>query len=1008
MNLFKFNKLKTPLLLGAMLLSVVACSDYDDEIGGLSDRIDAIEGTYVTISSMESQIAAVTATIPDLTSIYNRLDALEGELEGVDLSELQAAIDGLNATIETSIESVVTTDFLTEMLDNVYLTEITLAQIQALLGDENEGLIADIVSAMAAASQWVGNDALADYLLIEDAYTNEDALTVVDSYFEEVKETLIADVAEKILSEEITLSSGAVTTIQSALENLTSRVAELEGRIQSLIFVPETADKFAVKFAGKDYVKFGEEMVYLAPVSSTRELTFQVSPASWAGKFTTENVTLYSVEYTRAEQPFTIVDVVASEEGDGKFTVSLIYNFDDAVSDYGHGIALHIDMEAVSGSTSSTDFITEYVSVDVEAGEDVASSIYYGKYEGDMFIPFAGVDGQVVIYDIEEIEKSYDYTETINFLDGCDWYVLNDDTLVTFASLYDSPSLLSIKEPTDEATLSPSTNESSYELTATSATIISGSADLIGDVITSGEYLFALTYGDESISLGSASTEITVVERALSYEAIPWNVMWTYASGNAYTSAASLTIDGCISISDSMSAEMFNEMYVNNNNISTTGFAKIYAVDGVEVPGASAEVVFFSAVNGSSDVKPIQVVLSGMPTETAEYLVVYTDPNVFSDNVEIEVPISFTGMPVVTGLDLGSVSPFSYIGQTSDVILDNLSAELWAVNKDAFEGHISEAEFESVISSIILTGSDGIRLRAANDVLSVRYANFAKFDFDTPYELSLELNDSVFGDAFTAISATVTLENNLRDYLQVANAFVDANGNVEIMTELLGVDNFDVIDKDLLSTHTFNVDANVTGEVKLVYSVVEDLDEWSIENPSSVIPTVENGVLVWGDWDSPEISMIVEAYVNDILVANNEFIAYITSPLGDEIVTEDMNLYIEDLTGSVDLDDAISLMLNKDGISENVFLNYMYAFGSDAPEFTYAGTNDSTTPSLVEIDADNVVSFSSNANTSVVMQKPVEYYYDVTFQTYLFGTIEGRVTVVVNENGASAPVVAQP
>ncbi len=999
MNLFKFNKLKTPLLLSAMLLSVVACSDYDDDIAGLSDRIDVIEGNYVTVSSMESQIAAVTATIPDLTSIYSRLDALEGELDGVDLSELQAAIDGLNETIATNIESVVTTDFLTEMLDNVYLTEITLAQIQALLGDENEGLIADIVSAMAAASQWVGNDALADYLLIDDAYSDADAQVVVASYFDEIKEALIAEVAAQTLSEEITLSSGTVTTIQAALDDLTSRVAELEGRIQSLVFVPETADKFAVTFAGQDYVKFGEEKVYLAPVSSTRELTFQVSPVSWAEKFTTENVTLYSVEYTRAEAPFTIVDIEASEEGDGKFTVSLVYNFEDAPL-FGYGLALYIDMEAVSGSTSSTDFITEYVSVDVEAGEDLASSIYYGKYEGNMFTFFAGVDGQIVVKDVEEIEKSYDYTETINFLDGCDWYVYKNDEMVTFASLYDAASLLSIEEPTDEATLSPSGNESSYELTATSATIIDGSADLIGDVITSAEYQFALTYGDETISLGSATTEITIVERALSYEATAWDFMWTYSSGNAYASAGSTTIDGCISISDSMSAEMFNELYDNNNN-GTTGSAKIYDVDGVEVPGASVEVVFFSMVNGSNDVKPIQVILSGMPTETAEYLVVYTDTDVFSDSVEIEIPISFTGMPVVTGLDLGSVSPFSYTGQTSDVILDNLSAELWAVNKDAFEGHISEAEFESVVSSIVLSGTDPMRLRAANNVLSVRYNNFANFDFDTPYELSLELEDDVFGDAFTTITATVILENNLEDYLQTADAFVDADGNVEIETELIG-SIFNVVSKNLVSTHTFNVDANVTGTVELVYSITEDLVEWSTANPTLAQPTVIDGVLSWGDWNSPEISMVVEAYVGGVLVASNEFIAYITSPLGDKIVTEMVDLYIDDLTGSADLDDSISLMLSKSGVSENVFLSYMYTFGSSAPEFTYAGTSDQTTPILVEIDSDNVVSFSDNATTSAVMQKPVEYYYTVTYQTYYFGVIEGEVTVKVNETGVVA------
>lgn len=1005
MSLFQFNKLKSPLVIGAVLLSVVACSDYDDQIADLSNRIEDIEGEYVSISSMEDQIAAVAADIPDLTSIYSRLDALEGELEGVDLSELSesiAALEGivesLDTTINTQIESTVTSDFLTKMLDDVYLTEVTLSQIQALVGDENEGLIKDIVDAMASASEWVGNDELSKYLKISDynEYTDAQATAAATAYFESIKETLIEEVGSD-LSEDIQLNSDAVAKLNSALEALTSRIAELEGRIQSLVFVPTHAGDFAVTFAANDYVEINSSKVYLTPVSSSRELTFRVSPASWAEKFNTDNVTLYSEKYTRATAPFSIEKIEASEEEAGRFTVTLKYNLDDAATE-GYGIALHVKIDAISeDATAGTDYVTDYVSVDVEAGEDMTNSICYGGYYGDSFryFAYAGSSSDVVY---ENLELEYNSTESVEFFAGCDWYIYNGTDYELFASIYSSESLLVVTPPTAAATASA--NSDKYTLTATSAAIKSGSTDLIGNIITSDYYKFAITSGSESLDFGRARSRVEITALTHDFVTTAWDdLKWEYSNTyNKYVSAGATTVDGCIAVLGDMSAEMFNEMYANNG--SGSGRAVVYEADGqTRVAGASAMVEFFSEVNGSNDIKPIKVTLVGMPTVSADYVVIYTDTNVFGDVVNIEIPVSIEGVPSITSLDTINTS-FDFEGQGSDMLVDGLAAALWAKNSAALAGHITESEFETIIASARVTTTTGqpMSLGISSDVLSVVY-DFGSLQFGEVYTMAISLSDSSLGDDFAEITANVKLENILVGTIQKANAFVDAAGNVEIETTLTDT-SFSVVDKDLKSTH--NLQSDLAGVV-MTYYITEDLAAWAAaSDPSLVAPAVNNGVLEWNDWNSTEINMVVEASINGVVVDSAEFVAYITNPLADKIETTVLNLYIDDLAGSVDLNSAISLEVNKGVISANVFPTYQLVFGSTAPLFEVAtvATNDPTTETLTQLNGD-IVSFSAAAESSAVMKNPVEYYYTVTYKTTYFGEYKADITVVVNEAGVA-------
>lgn len=1024
--------------MGAMLLGTFACSNYDDEISDLNGRIDNIEGSYVTVSSMESQIAAVSASIPDLTSIYSRLTSIEGQLgdlessvasmEGdlaglnVDLEDLQSTatsledaiatlnttMDGLNQTIETSISTVVTEDFLTAMLDNVYLTEITLSDITslltsdvlvALLGDENEGIIKDIVDAMAEAANWVGNDELANYLLLEDAYTDEDAKAAAEEYFNSIKDTLLSATAGEDMVEDIELNAEAISKLADALEALESRIADLEGRIQSVVFVPETAGVFATTFTGKDYVTIEKELVYLTDATSTQELTFRVSPSSWASKLTTENVTLYSEEYTRSEAPFTIESIVASETEAGKFTVSLKYNLDEAAL-YGYGLALYINVDGA-------DYTTSYVSVDVEAGADKTNSIVYGGYYSGEFATIASIDNVSVK---ESLSKSYDYTETVNFFDACAWYVVSADAngapvYTSFASLYSNDSILSITEPKDAATLAVDTNKDSYTLTATSATIKSGATSaLIGDVITSGDYTFALVNGETSIPFGTAFSELTITQQTHDFVSTAWSFNYEYGvtSYNSETFAidTGIVIDQTV---NAMSAEIFNALY---GLIAYTDYPNdgrslvIYESDKVTPAAISGYMYFESRVNSESDVKPLAIKLSNVTNVTADYVMVYTNTDVLGDIVTIEIPIHVEAIPAITAIPAINAE-FEFEGQSSNELLASISAELWKVNSEALTSHMTEEQFTAMIANqtTVDNSSAAMSLSVASDVLSVSY-DFSTLVFGEKYPMVVNFNDTTLGDDFTSIEATVTLNNSLAGSITAANAFVDGNGNVEIET-VLTADSFTVADKDLVSTHNLISSNSLIDGVTMTYSIVEDLDAWKVANPTLSAPTCVNNKLVWNEWNSNEIKMVVEAELQGVVVDSKEFTAYIVNPLADAITTTALNLYIDDLTGTVDLNEAISLIQSKTNPSSNVFPTYQSAFGA-APVFEYVGTSDSTTSVLVELNGDIVSFDTAVATSSAVMQNAVSYTYKVTYETNYFGSYTAEISVKVNEAGVSA------
>ncbi|MFI3262038.1 MAG: hypothetical protein R3Y26_03910, partial [Rikenellaceae bacterium] len=1126
MNLFQFDKLKAPLVTSALLLGVVACSNYDDEISDLSGRIDGIESTYVTISSMETQIAAVRADIPDLTSIYNRLTAVETEvvrIVDVDVADLksaivnfesslatsnadiasiqasvdalepklQAAIDLVNEQLLSTIESVktdlestisslelmdeegvkdiVTEDFLTAMLDNVYLTEVTLSQIQSLVteeyltailndvylkevtedyltdildgvyltdvsltqiqslvtesylteilndvylsevtlsqiqslvGDENEGFIKDIVDAMASASKWVGSDELSKYLLLEDAYTDEDAKAAAKEYFESIKITLItATDGTDITADAIQLTQATVTELDAALEALTSRVAELEGRIQSLVFVPETASNFAVTFAAKNYVTFGGSEVYLTPVESTKKLIFQVSPASWASKFTKENVSLLLSEYTRAEDPFTITDITVGTEGtDGKFTVTLKYNFDKG-HDYGYGVALHIDMDAISeDATEGTDFITEYVSVEVKAGTDITDDIVYGgEYDG-RFVEVATSSNRTTNL---AIDVQYDYTDAITFFGNCDWYV--GDKL--FSEVYEE-NLFKITGPTVKATVAPIDNVSAYTLTTTSAQIKTPSTDLIGNVVSSSDYTYALQYGSSSIPFGKANFTVNVTNLTHEFETNNWEIVWDYSKTTPYVSSDYDVIDGGIVIdpTDKMTAEMFNEVYRNQ----TSNYeVKVYNTDGtIANVNVGVGVTFPSMVNSSSDVQ--QVCITFDPNgnlQTANYLVVYTNTDIFGDIVEIETVVRFDGIPTLTNLSTIS-EEFSYLGQNSDVVATDIITELWTANQSELEPHMTAAQFEEIVDNSILSTSSSnpymhLNIPSSENQLEVIYSNFSSLNYGNPYTLTLYLNSSVLGTEFATITASVTLNNN--NEIIPSTAFVDEYNRVKMETVFdASVPSYEIINFAL--TTAFGISTEATGTVDMVYTVNEDLNQWAIDYPSLRAPGVgTQGKLNWNDWNKSELDMLVTAYINGNEVASLEFIAYVENPFGDvtNISSTDLNLYIDDLTGSVDLNDAISLLIYEGTSDEaNIFSAYQDAFGI-APTFEYVGTDNTSTAKLVQENGD-LVEFSAAASTSATMIKPVTYTYKATYDTDFFGTYEGEINVIVNEAGVSA------
>ena len=294
-----WRKLLAVALVGA-LVSNVACKDYDDDINRIDDKLEELSGTVALKTDMQ-QLQQTVATLNSIDfSAFLRSADFEARLQqagvayksdlkawltGPEVKEMienygyqtaeqvKALIDGLQnaddvaATFDAmiaaydiwgAVQNNVTSAINTALGEAEFMTgesALSSSQVNQLLQTISAAFGAQGTDVKAAIDGWLGQnfakymesyeptDAFIAKLGIGDASIAAVLGELKDANSDLVKEVkkLIVDATDGKVSEE-TLNT-RFGEYDKKIEALSIRVAELEGRIQSLVWIPETYDE---------------------------------------------------------------------------------------------------------------------------------------------------------------------------------------------------------------------------------------------------------------------------------------------------------------------------------------------------------------------------------------------------------------------------------------------------------------------------------------------------------------------------------------------------------------------------------------------------------------------------------------------------------------------------------------------------------------------------------------------------------------------------------------------
>lgn len=351
------------------------------------------------------------------------------------------------------------------------------------------------------------------------------------------------------------------------MNEFSERLFALENRIQSLVYVPssltETSNLIPVTPA--PYIIFDDDSrEYLG--NQTLEMTFRVSPASLAGKMTTETVSIITrkVSMSSTNGPaFTVESVTASEQNEGEFTVKATtgYKF-GSENDETLAIALNVKIAGVT--TGSEDEQTTHTGIDYTTSFlGLSPTGWAARINDNLRIVKVDDEGKLVASLSNGLYSSslkYNDYSVVNFLEGFDVYYYDGKKYMPLSEMWEGV-LESSRSAFDAKKITiNSANEKSYKVTAESvqideANLPTTDTDLIGDVITSSKVTFTVALGKKSLEIGEAQHKVTVVsngvETSVPQTAIAWN--HTKASSKVYEGKA-------VDLEPNVSVDHYKEM----------------------------------------------------------------------------------------------------------------------------------------------------------------------------------------------------------------------------------------------------------------------------------------------------------------------------------------------------------------------------------------------------------------------------------------------------------------
>lgn len=914
-----FKKFLALFLTGTMLTGV-GCKDYDDDIDSINKKLDELE--TVTIKDLQSQIDGVKSSVEAIDDLTSRLSDLEGKVEG--MGDVAQKLRDLENTLKSYVDNAVKSS--EETMRNEFATKSALndliSRLEKLEGVDVQSLIDAAIEEFKKDS-WLGeqiNDYIANYKFDYDYVNAEGAadavLKEIQAQNEEYKEAILALIGG---AEGLTVSKSMLDDeLQGYLkkiEELEQRVADLESRIQSLVYVPAYADGkvvFPASYAIEMTNESGETSYFSlgAAEKQQAELKFRVSPASLAveSKLNTETLSIVTEEVmTRAEgAAFTIDEVKDWNATKGEFVVvvSTDYNYLEAQLEEQPktlAIALNVNIPNAASTEEKPlqgiEYTTEFIPTEGGQSYSINNLLKVARLEGDKYVALA--DNNEYTTDVEFTDKT-----ARTFFEGFTVVLEQNDELVALNSVWENVPEFELVAPEAAATVTNG-HDDNYELTETTAAIVTSAPELVGDVITSGAFTFRLkdqngNYADVNTS---AVHKLNIISVDTEVEAAQLDapVVWNYAAvagSKEYTAEFEFT--------NKLDFERFNGL------TSLTPTFTVTDAEGQTVGDITVAAESYTQPSAEGDVQRMTLKF----TDTNNHFIAggnYTVKAVYDETaagttVTVEFPLAVEGLPAVADQLITKEIAYEPNTRQYKVFLD-FAQIIWNTWGEAAEKYFADyATFKSALNGKqfvstseeenTLRAEDGSQILIGSDNIAVSFAKT-----ETPYELSGKLTTTwglevVFGGTFTL--------NKPQGVLLQRGSDLPADNRVLIATTLEG-GVFSVDNKDLVNTYFY--DGDVAG-VSVKFAI-----DRSDEEADYGTAGVSGTKLSWGSYKGLELPIVVTLEDNNGVVFDlQKFTAYIADPIKDQAITAkdgsigatttDQTLYISTLLTLKDMNNA--------------------------------------------------------------------------------------------------------
>lgn len=920
-----FKNLLAIALVGVMVGNV-ACNKYDDDINGLTERLDKIEGTM----ALKTDVQALQSTVNALNGIdfnaFMKSADFASMLEkaGVSKDQVKAIVEGYGYQTADKVEAMIA-----ELIDGLQDADDVAATFEAMMeaydlwgalkGDVAKAIaeaiaaagngltdsqMSEVDAAIVAAFKeafgadvkktidgWIGAafaEYIKDYTTTADLkamFTDNNAQIAKD--IEAANAALKSEILDAIKNGETTSAGLAVRidALEKAMEAfkaVEARVYELEGRIQSLVWVPATLSE-----AEYNYVNFNNYYIQLAKGNKTKEvmmmnpeftMTWQVSPASVASKIKPEHLSIVTEEVAARATVAPEFEIVKAEVKDGKITVVIdtddnLFNRVNEAAKYPM-VALNVAVPASAEGVQGIDFTSNYVAVVPSFLHFNVQPIYY--VHDNVNTAFGGVH----VHEMEYIDQSKKI-----FL--ADSYVgLEDKTnpakpvfhnIVEYFNSFDAeegwlelvcyPELDAKKNPVPATITNDAAVGKYVNLSHEGFGIKESNIALIGETVTSGAYEFVIEDAEGySFSLGTITEQWDITTTIVPVEVAPQSFTWTYknaTTANTYMKEA-LAIKG-------LTAEQYNAVKAVMASQPATLYSGKKALGDVTFE-------FTTTPTADTDVQQLKMTIvtnefakGGDYTVVGEYLI---------DDclVEITVPVSVKGMPKLADYTIPAKT-FTFDGQYKyELLKESYIEKFWAANEAAVKEQITKEDFANFIATSTVTGVAAGNHSSLTRDQGIVYVTFqpaaldkaaAKPAINFEHATGLEVNLATEGVAL----AKPEIEF-------VANDYYVVNGRTLLKTEFNG-QVFDIEQKDVTLAYSVKGAEGVV----LTYSV-DDADKAqkaALDKLAGTKPVVNNGVVMWNDWNQLELILRVTATLGGVEVGSHTFVAYINDPVEEAI-----------------------------------------------------------------------------------------------------------------------------